>query len=75
MFIRHRTAVLVVVLAAALLGVDPAVVGAQTPIPVDKRFTKSEAMIAMRDGVKLYTTGFTPKEAKGPLPFILLRTR
>ena len=28
----------------------------------------------MRDGVKLYTTVFAPKEHPGPLPFILLRT-
>jgi len=31
-------------------------------------------MIGMRDGVKLYTTVFAPKDVKGPLPFILMRT-
>ena len=28
----------------------------------------------MRDGVKLYTTVYVPKDAKGPLPIILMRT-
>lgn len=51
---------------------------AQTPAKkldeVEKRFTKTENMVAMRDGVKLFTLVFVPKESKGPLPFILLRT-
>lgn len=42
--------------------------------PLAKRFTRSEAMIAMRDGVKLYTTMYRANHAKGDLPFILLRT-
>ncbi len=48
---------------------------AQVPDPViAKRFTRSEAMIGMRDGVKLYTTIYRPNHVKGGLPFILLRT-
>lgn len=39
-----------------------------------KRFTQSAEMIPMRDGVKLHTTIFAPKDVKAPLPFILLRT-
>src|SRR5262245_52243922 len=31
-------------------------------------------MIPMRDGVKLYTQIYTPKQASGPLPIVLLRT-
>ncbi len=45
--------------------------------PVDlltKRFMHTEKMIVMRDGVKLYTTVYVPRNVKGPLPFILLRT-
>jgi len=38
------------------------------------RFTKSEVMIAMRDGVKLHTVIHAPKSSKEPLPFILSRT-
>ncbi len=50
------------------------VVHAQQIDPIAKRFTRSEAMVPMRDGVKLYTTIYAPKDIKGPLPFILLRT-
>src|SRR5690242_2722599 len=39
-----------------------------------KRFTRTAEMVAMRDGVKLYTTVFAPKDAKGPQPIVLLRT-
>ena len=39
-----------------------------------RRFRVSDAMIPMRDGVRLHTKIFTPKEASGPLPIILLRT-
>src|SRR5262249_53712339 len=35
---------------------------------------RTEAMIAMRDGVKLNTAIYAPKEAKEPLPILLLRT-
>jgi putative CocE/NonD family hydrolase len=42
--------------------------------PLSQRFTKTQAMIAMRDGVKLNTAVYVPKKIDGPLPFILLRT-
>jgi len=44
---------------------------ASTPLPA---FDSSEVMIPMRDGVKLHTTIFAPKDASGKLPFILTRT-
>ena len=34
----------------------------------------TETMVPMRDGVRLYTQVYTPKQADGPLPIILLRT-
>jgi hypothetical protein len=37
-------------------------------------YLKREAMVAMRDGVKLYTAIYTPREGGGPLPFLLTRT-
>ncbi len=37
-------------------------------------FTLREAMVPMRDGVKLYTLILTPKRAAGPLPILLERT-
>jgi uncharacterized protein len=39
-----------------------------------KLFDKREAMIPTRDGVKLHTEIYTPKDAKEPLPFLLERT-
>src|SRR3974377_994517 len=39
-----------------------------------KLFEKKEVMIAMRDGVKLHTEIYTPRDATGPLPFLMLRT-
>ncbi len=60
--------------AVTLALIAPALMHAQPIEPVVNRFTKTEAMIAMRDGVKLYTTIYVPKNVKGPLPFILLRT-
>src|SRR5262249_40082813 len=41
---------------------------------VAKHFTRSTASIPMRDGVTLHTIVYEPKEQKGKLPFILLRT-
>src|SRR5229473_3939856 len=70
----NRTAVCRFLLAAALGLVAPVLVHAQQIEPIAKRFAKTEAMISMRDGVKLYTTSYVPKTIKGPLPFIFLRT-
>ncbi len=37
-------------------------------------YTRTEAMIPMRDGVRLYTQIDAPAQAKEPLPILLLRT-
>ncbi len=37
-------------------------------------YDKREAEVAMRDGVKLFTTVYTPKESTGPVPVMLKRT-
>jgi putative CocE/NonD family hydrolase len=37
-------------------------------------YVKAEAMIAVRDGVRLHTAIYTPKDVRGPLPILLLRT-
>src|SRR5258706_4159891 len=39
-----------------------------------KMFDKREVMIPVRDGVKLHTEIYTPKDAKEPLPMLLDRT-
>jgi hypothetical protein len=54
-----------------------ACLGAQQPVPpepLQARFTKQEAMIPMRDGVKLYTSIYLPRDASLPHPILLHRT-
>jgi hypothetical protein len=38
------------------------------------KYTRTEAMIPMRDGVKLYTVIFTPENQTEPLPIMMQRT-
>jgi putative CocE/NonD family hydrolase len=40
----------------------------------DSAFEKRDVMIPTRDGVKLHTVIFTPRDASGPLPILLERT-
>ena len=42
--------------------------------PANPEFTRTEAMIPMRDGVRLYTQVYTPAKATERLPILLLRT-
>lgn len=42
--------------------------------PNDSLFTRTEAMIPMRDGVRLHTRVYTPTGAAEKLPILLLRT-
>ena len=46
---------------------------AQEPAP-DSRYERKMVMIPMRDGIKLNTLIFVPKNSKEPLPFLLSRT-
>jgi len=62
----------------ALLLVLASHVAAQAPPPQPKyaqeTFTRKEVMIPMRDGIRLQTVIFTPKQADTPLPILLRRT-
>jgi uncharacterized protein len=49
-------------------------VQAQQPAAPDTNFTFSQAMVTMRDGVRLNTTMFVPKRQAGPLPILFVRT-
>ena len=60
-------------LALAASGASGRAAEAEAVSP-DGRFRVSDAMIPMRDGVRLHTKIFTPKDQRGPLPIILLRT-
>src|SRR2546421_496929 len=59
-----------VLLAAAFALVVPHTAFAQA----DDRFARTDAMVAMRDGVKLNTNVYVPKNQTGALPIVLLRT-
>ncbi|HXG65942.1 MAG TPA: hypothetical protein VNO70_12615, partial [Blastocatellia bacterium] len=44
---------------------------AQSAPDASQLYEKTEAMVAMRDGVRLNTHIYAPKSASGPLPFLL----
>jgi putative CocE/NonD family hydrolase len=46
--------------------------GSKQDLP--KLFARTEAMIPMRDGVKLHTEIYAPREAREPLPMLMIRT-
>ncbi len=60
--------VAVLAFAAAIL-VAPA-----SPAAAGPGFSVTQAMVPMRDGVKLHTVVFSPREAAGSLPFLIKRT-
>src|SRR5882724_5102363 len=70
----HRTfhCMLLVVLITVIA---PLVSAQQDKRPdLAKMFDKREVMIPVRDGVKLHTEIYTPKNAKEPLPILFERT-
>ncbi len=50
--------------------------GVQAPsdTAAPRAYTKTEAMVPMRDGIRLNTVIFKPEAASGPLPFLMIRT-
>ena len=71
---RHLAPLALVVVLIAALGGAPR--HAQTPARPDDAalFTRTDAMIPMRDGTRLYTEILVPKSAAGPLPILVTRT-
>jgi putative CocE/NonD family hydrolase len=62
-------------LAAAIFVLLPSLGTAQQqPRDVSKVFDKIEVMIPARDGIKLHTEIYSPKNANEPLPFVIERT-
>src|SRR5215510_14056041 len=45
-----------------------------SPLNVGDRYVKSEHRITMRDGVKLYTVVYSPKDASQKYPILMTRT-
>src|SRR5688500_9458717 len=68
---RTISLLLVIILSAGCLTSS-----AQTPDSnwIAARYTKQEAMIHMRDGTKLFTAIYTPKDNSEKHPVLLLRT-
>jgi uncharacterized protein len=58
----------------ALLLLAFAPLPAQAPLPADSAWTQQEAMIPMRDGVRLRTLIVRPRTTAEPLPILLQRT-
>src|ERR1700720_3775204 len=63
-------------LLVALISVLAPLLSAQQDKRPDlaRMFDKREVMIPVRDGVKLHTEIYTPKDGKEPLPILLDRT-
>jgi uncharacterized protein len=61
-----------VILAALAASLAPA--QARPPAQSQSPFTFEEAMIPMRDGVKLHTVIMRPRDRQGPLPILFSRT-
>ena len=64
---------LLVGFAAGLVGL-PAPAAAQEPFDVQAHYDKHEVLIPMRDGVKLFTIIYTPKDTSEEYPILLTRT-
>src|SRR5271170_7783726 len=50
------------------------ILAAEAPFKVKEHYTKSEIMIPMRDGVKLFTIVYAPRDHSQKYPFLISRT-
>ncbi len=72
--IHKRVGALLIVACAGVLLAPSFRAAQQTPLNYAALFEKSEAMIPMRDGVRLHTEIYSPKNAEGALPILMNRT-
>ena len=56
------------------LGRKPLDPPARSLATIRESYAKKEHFITMRDGVRLFTSVYTPKSVKGPLPILMVRT-
>ncbi len=66
---RHRLYVLALVFSISLHAQN-----APAPKQSEQRFAQQNLMVPMRDGVRLQTVVFVPRNATKPLPILLMRT-
>lgn len=74
MIISSRQALWSLCVVAAALGGRPAHGAQQQGVDVRQHYAKSDYMIPMRDGVRLYTIVYTPKDTSRDYPILLFRT-
>src|SRR5277367_2343035 len=67
-----RSVLILTALAALLL---PSQLLAQGAKYIEDHYTKSECQIPMRDGVRLFTAIYTPRDASQTFPILLQRTQ
>ncbi|MBX3119312.1 MAG: CocE/NonD family hydrolase [Fimbriimonadaceae bacterium] len=65
---------LILTVTFSFCGLTLAQAGQQRPTPIKDAYLKAEYMIPMRDGVKLYTAVYVPKDDSGKHPIMLTRT-
>ncbi len=68
----HRRTVYAIAMVIGTIAAEPALVNAQADS--SSPFTRTDAMVPMRDGIKLFTRIHVFKDTHGPLPMLLLRT-
>ena len=74
MSVKPKTVPTLVVLIAALLLLVTAPPPSQSQPDLSQIFEKRDVMVPMRDGVRLHTEIYAPKNSTEPLPFIFERT-
>jgi putative CocE/NonD family hydrolase len=72
---RRVPSLVALVGAAAVAVLPPAAAGAEATDPVRARYTKYEYRIPMRDGVRLFTSVYVPKDAGKDKRYPILLTR
>jgi len=68
----RRTVLLVI--AILLISIVNRQALAQTPVDLSANYDKTQLMITMRDGIKLFTTIYSPKDHSQKYPILMLRT-
>src|ERR1700675_4247127 len=69
-----RVSVLLMCVCTSVLVALPFHAAQQTPLNYASLFEKSEVMISMRDGIKLHTEIYSPRNATEALPILMTRT-
>ena len=71
---RLSVALVAIVVAGLLGSAEPGLRAQAAAADIRAAYVKAEHMIPMRDGVKLFTIVYTPKDTSAPYPFMLHRT-